>query len=63
MSLELVLIVLLGIYIIITLIDIPLTIWSNKLKAHEQSKNSTCIYLLYKELKRYNDLSFEKTEE
>lgn len=63
MDLGLVVAILFGIWVIVSVIDIPLTIWSNKLKAHEQSKNSTCIYLLYKELKRYNDLSFGKTEE
>lgn len=62
MNLELVLVVLFGIYLIISLVDIPLTIWSNKLKANEQSKNSTCIYVLYKELKRYNDLTFGEVE-
>lgn len=48
MDLGLVVAVLFGIWVIISVIDIPLTIWSNKLKEHEQSKNSTCIYLLYK---------------
>lgn len=42
-------------FILVFLLGIIINIWATKKNCNEQSKNTTVIYCLYKELERYNN--------
>ena len=53
--LEIIFCVFMVLWVVVSIANIPLTIWKTKLEAKKQSENSACIYALYKELERYNN--------